>query len=152
MREELTERFDAIEECYEFMLAYAAQGLPADGGNKPGSQLRVHLQRASDALAGLAEASRTAVETECLQPQERYERFLTVLERDANASLAAMALVLAQPGISSQVIDNLNASIHLRALLTGIFLLDEIFRSARSAVPGTVSAQAQTADRAEAGQ
>ena len=140
MRDEVTGRFDTIEECYEFMLAYAAQGLPADGGNKPGSQLRVYLQRASDALADLAEACRTAVETEGLQPQERYERFLTVLERDADASLAAMALVLAQPGISSQVIDNLNASIHLRALLTDIFLLDEIFRSARSAVPDTVSA------------
>jgi hypothetical protein len=152
MREEVTGRFDAIEECYEFMLAYAAQGLPGDGGNKPGTQLRVYLQRASHAIADLAEACRTTVETECLQPQERYERFLTVLERDADASLAAIALVLAQPDISSQVIDNLNASIHLRALLTDIFLLDEIFRGARSAAPGTVSARAQAADRAETGQ
>jgi hypothetical protein len=151
MREELTERFDAIEECYEFMLAYAAQGLPSDGGRKPGDQVRVYLQRASDALADLAETCRTTVDTEGLQPQERYERFLTVLDRDASASLSAIAL-LAQPGISSQVIDNLNASIHLRALLTDIFLLDEIFRSTRSAVEGTVSSQAQTADRAEAGQ
>jgi hypothetical protein len=152
MREEVTQRFDAIEECYEFMLAYAAQGLPADVGDTPGTQLRIYLQRASDAIADLAEACRTAVETEGLQPQERYARFLTVLERDADASLAAMALVLSQPGISSQMIDNLNASIHLRALLTDIFLLDEIFRSARSAVEGTVSSQAQTADHAEAGQ
>ena len=35
-------------------------------------------------------------------------------------------LVLAQPAISSQLIDNLNASIHLRALLTDLFLVTEI--------------------------
>jgi hypothetical protein len=35
-------------------------------------------------------------------------------------------LVLAQPSISSQLIDNLNASIHLRALLADLFLVTEI--------------------------
>ncbi len=46
---------------------------------------------------------------------------------------AAMELVLAQPAISSQLIDNLNASIHLRALLTDIFLLGEVIRTQRVA-------------------
>jgi hypothetical protein len=49
-----------------------------------------------------------------------------VLDRDAAASLSAVRMVLAQPAISSQTIDNLNASIHVRALLTDIFLIDEI--------------------------
>ncbi len=35
---------------------------------------------------------------------------------------------LTQPSISSQLIDNLNASIHLRALLTDLFLVDEILK------------------------
>ncbi len=39
-----------------------------------------------------------------------------------------MRLVLAQSTISSQLIDNLNASIHLRALLTDLFLVDEILK------------------------
>jgi hypothetical protein len=51
------------------------------------------------------------------------------LERDANDSLAAMELVRAQPSISSQLIDNLNASVHLRALLTDVFLLGEVLRA-----------------------
>jgi len=51
-----------------------------------------------------------------------------VLDRDANDSLAAIEMVRAQPVISSQVIDNLNASIHLRALLTDLFLIDETFK------------------------
>jgi hypothetical protein len=37
--------------------------------------------------------------------------------------------VLAQPSISSQLIDNLNASIHVRALLTDLFLIDEILKT-----------------------
>ena len=44
-------------------------------------------------------------------------------------SLAAVELVLAQPSISSQLVDNLNASIHLRALLTDLFLIDELLKS-----------------------
>ena len=51
-----------------------------------------------------------------------------VLDRDSRDSLAAIELVLAQPVISSQLIDNLNASIHLRALLTDLFLIDEILK------------------------
>jgi hypothetical protein len=44
-------------------------------------------------------------------------------------------LVLAQPAISSQLVDNLNASLHLRALLTDVFLLDEIVKVLGSSIP-----------------
>jgi hypothetical protein len=54
--------------------------------------------------------------------------FFDALERDAAVSVAAARLVLSQPDLSSQLIDNLNASIHLRALLTDIFLIDEIVK------------------------
>ena len=49
-----------------------------------------------------------------------------IYEQIAGDSLAALELVLAQPAISSQLIDNLNASIHLRALLTDLFLVGDI--------------------------
>ena len=128
MENSLGERCSVIEECYEFMLAYAAQGLPSDQDSQSGSQLREFLRRAVDAVSGLAGAYLAAVTQEDVEPAERYQAFLAVLERDANDSLAALGLVLAQPAISSQLIDNLNASIHLRALLTDLFLIDEIFK------------------------
>ena len=53
------------------------------------------------------------------------------VDRDARDA-GAIDLVLAQPAISSQLIDNLNASIHLRALLTDIFLVDEILKPQRA--------------------
>jgi hypothetical protein len=40
----------------------------------------------------------------------------------------AVRLVLARPDISSQLVDNLNASIHLRALLTDLFVVDEALK------------------------
>jgi hypothetical protein len=112
---EIWDRFEAIEECYEFMLAYAAQGLASDEGCESGRQLRRFLSRAAESLDGLAESCATAVREESRTQEGRFNAFLAVLDRDARDSLAAMDLVLAQPAISSQLIDNLNASMHLRA-------------------------------------
>ena len=117
------ERCNAIEECYEFMLAYAAQGLDTDAGSQSGTQIREFLRRAVEGLTGIGEA----ITASGLQPAA----FVAVVERDARDSLAAVELVLAQPAISSQLIDNLNASIHLRALLTDLFLVDEVLKLQR---------------------
>ena len=126
---DVSARCDAIEECYEFMLGYAGQGLPSDEGSKSGSQVRELLQRAVKALTGLKESCSQAVTELGLGPSDKYQAFLSVLDRDAQDSLAAFELVLAQPAISSQLIDNLNASIHVRALLTDLFLIDEILKA-----------------------
>lgn len=131
MLADIRERCNTIEECYEFMLAYAAQGLPSDEGSKSGGQVREYLNRAVKAIAGLAENCTAAVKQERWEPAERYYTFFKVLGRDAADSLAAIELVLAQPAISSQLIDNLNASIHLRALLTDLFLVSEIVETQR---------------------
>jgi hypothetical protein len=131
MLADIRERCNTIEECYEFMLAYAAQGLPSDEGSKSGGQVREYLNRAVKAIAGLVENCTAAVKQERWEPAERYYTFFKVLGRDADDSLAAIELVLAQPAISSQLIDNLNASIHLRALLTDLFLVSEIVETQR---------------------
>jgi len=128
MQSEMLERCNTIEECYEFMLAYAAKGLPANEDSSQDEQIREFLQRAVNAIVGLAESYRLAVEDEGLEPAEKYHAFITVLDRDARDSLAAIELVLVQPSISSQLVDNLNASIHLRALLTDLFLMEEVLR------------------------
>jgi len=59
----------------------------------------------------------------------RYRAFIAVIGRDGSDAQAALRLVLAQPSISSQIIDNLNASIHVRALLTDLFLIDEVLKA-----------------------
>ncbi len=131
MRAELHSRIDTIEEAYEFMLAYAAQGLEGDAGSQSGGQLREFLTRARTALSGLGDLFNGLVVAERLEPAGRYRAFAAVLDRDARDSLATIDLVLAQPSISSQLVDNLNASIHVRALLTDLFLIDEVLKTQR---------------------
>jgi hypothetical protein len=126
--EELKKRIDAIEESYEFMLAYAAQGLDGDESSKSGGELRRHLSKCDEAMTGLADSFRGVVASEKLDPKEAFERFIDVLAQDVAKASAGLKLTLAQPSISSQLVDNLNASIHLRTLLTDIFLVDEIVK------------------------
>jgi hypothetical protein len=126
MPTDIQERCNTIEACYEFTLSYAAQGLLTDEGSPSGKQVREHLARAAQALRGIEESCSAAIKQEQLAPAERYQAFFAVLARDAQSSLAAIELVVAQPAISSQLIDNLNASMHLRALLTDLFLVSEI--------------------------
>jgi hypothetical protein len=130
LREELKRRVDAIEAGYEFMLAYAAQGLPGDQQATSGGQLREFLGRFDEALTGLAGLYRDLLAIEQPDRQASYADFLQVLERDAAAAQAGLRMVIAQPTIGSQLIDNLNASIHVRALLTDIFLIDELLARA----------------------
>ena len=127
-REDVSSRCSAIEECYEYMLAYAGQGLSGKENSQASSQVREFLGRAVQALSGLSESYSAAVKEENFQPADRYTAFQGVLERDARDALASIQLVQAQATISSQLIDNLNASIHLRALLTDLFLIDEILK------------------------
>lgn len=128
-RGDLADRIDLIEETYEFLLAYAAQGITREEGARQAAQARDYLQRASLALTGMGEAFTRLVEESGLEPEAAYDDFIAVLARDADAARAAFRLVLAQTSISSQLVDNLNASIHVRALLTDLFLVDEVLAS-----------------------
>jgi hypothetical protein len=125
-RDDLKSRIEAIESGYEYFLAYAAQGLTTDQGSKSGAPLRDFLRKMEAALDGLAKPFRRILSEEDLQPADAWEVLLEVVEADATATLAAIRLVSARTGISSQLIDNLNANIHLRALLTDLFLVDDL--------------------------
>lgn len=127
--DKLKQRIEVIEETYDFTLAYAAQGLSGNETAGSGTEIRDYLTRADGALEGLANLFITLVGDKKLEPAERYRSFIRVLERDARNAQAAIQLVLAQRSISSQLIDNLNAWIHLRALLTDLFLIDEILKT-----------------------
>ncbi len=125
-RGELEKHIDSIEESYEFFLAYAAQGVSGDEASRSDGQLRGLLERTDRALTSLMEDLPALVEEEGLEPPDAYQGVIEVVRRDAADARSAVRLVLAQPRIGSQLIDNLNASVHVRALLTDLFLLDEV--------------------------
>ena len=134
---ELQDRINAIEESYEYFLAYAAQGLPGNAASQSGGQVRDYLQRSDAALTDLADLFTALVKRQNVEPADRYYSFIEVLDRDASDARAAVQLVLAQASISSQLIDNLNASLHLRALLPDVFLIDEILKLQVTATSST---------------
>ena len=121
----LAEAIDVIEETYEFMLAYAAQGRRGDEEDT-GTGIRERLRRAEAALGIITAATPDAIHAQ--SPQAAAAEFLDVVRADAGRARAAFRLVLAQPSIGSQAVDNLNATTHVRTLLTDLFLLDETLK------------------------
>jgi hypothetical protein len=123
---ELAQCIEAIEAGYEFMLAYAAQGYEAGQAGNHSHDILKHLTGMDDALTRLSDAVAEVTAADGSDVAQ-YQSFLTAIDDDASKSQGAVRLVLSRQGVSSQLIDNLNASIHLRALLTDLFLLDEAF-------------------------
>jgi hypothetical protein len=128
---ELNARIDVIEEAYEFFLAYASQGLSSDQGSDTGRQAREYLTRCDAALTAFGTFLTDMIARSGIEPAAPYLGFIAVIDGDARHAQSAIQLVLAQAAISSQMVDNLNASIHLRALLTDLFLIDEVLKARR---------------------
>ena len=122
---DLAKCIDTIESAYEFFLAYAARGTDGRSEQQVETGIRGTIKSAVDAIEGLVEASRAQTAS-----HPEFAAWIDVVEDDGRKALAALKLVLAQSTISSQMVDNLNASIHLRALLTDLFILDEVMKAA----------------------
>lgn len=119
----LAGRIESIESGYEYLLAYAAQGRQDDAG----SDVRRALTDMRAALEGLGELVARSIEVSSAATD--VTAFLEAVSRDARIAHAAVGLVLSRGAISSLLVDNLNASIHLRALLTDLFLIDQALKS-----------------------
>lgn len=114
MNEEIRRRIEEIEEAYEFMLAYAAQGRAEEGAD--GTQIRNFLTRfgkAVDAIPDMLET--TAAE----------EGFLARFREDSKTMASVIEIMLARGNISSEVVDNANGLIAVRSYLTSLFFLDK---------------------------
>jgi hypothetical protein len=118
---DLASRIEAIEAGYEYLLAYAAQGRQDDTG----SEVRGRLTAMRDALREIGSlVAQRAGESSAAASMEA-AAFLAAVDSDARTAQGAISFVLSRPAISSLLVDNLNASIHVRALLTDLFLIDQ---------------------------
>jgi hypothetical protein len=121
---------DVIEQTYELMLAYAAQGRAREEGDPIG--IRRALERADLALGVLDAATPRDMGSPGGAVDDATAGMLAVLRQDLAKARTAFRFVLAQRAIGSQMIDNVNASIHVRALLTDLFLIDEALEAGPS--------------------
>jgi hypothetical protein len=113
----IEEDIEAIESGYEFLLAFAAQGRPAQNETGPGPHARPTIEGIAAAMNNIATAL-----------SDSKEDFEQVIANDCRNAGAALAFILAQEKIGSEIVDNLNASIHLRAVLTDLFLYSEALK------------------------
>lgn len=120
----LAGRIEVIERGYEYLLAYAAQGRQEESG----TELRPTLMRMHEALTDMQGSIRARFAD--LPALSGVNDFTDVVERDVKAARGAIGLVLSRERIASLLVDNLNASVHLRALLTDLFLIEQASRAA----------------------
>jgi hypothetical protein len=123
--DDLSRRIEVIEAGYEYLLAYAAQGRQ----NDTGAEVRQVLAKMHAALDGLGALLGTAVNAASAAAARDAAGFIDAVGEDAGKARGAIALVLSRAAISSLLVDNLNASIHLRALLTDVFLAEQALKS-----------------------
>ena len=118
----LAERIEVIERGYEFLLAYAAQGRQDDAG----TELRETLVAMHAAMTDMQGSIRAAF-AGMPEPSGAAD-FTDAVEQDVLAARGAIGIVLGRQRIPSLLVDNLNASVHLRALLTDLFLIDQAIK------------------------
>ena len=113
-------QIERIEEAYEFMLAYAAQGRSEEGAGADGAHIRTFLIQ-FDAAASAIEAGMDAL------PGADGEAvaLLAALRSDSVVVRSVLRTILAREQITSEVIDNANGLIVVRSYLTGLFFLDK---------------------------
>ena len=113
------QRVETVESAYEYMLAYAAQGRDSDEDMVGGPSIRDILSDLSGAMEGLSDAVLDVEQGGTIKD------FCETLAADAANARRVVDLVRSRSRISSQLVDNLNASIHLRSVLTDLFIIDE---------------------------
>lgn len=134
----IEEDIETIESGYEYLLAYAAQGRPAGEDIGPGPHARPTLQGIADAMKNIA--------TAFADSKNDFER---VIASDCRNAGAALGFILAQDKIGSEIVDNLNASIHLRAVLTDLFLYSEAYRPLPVEAPAAATGGVETYDASQ---
>lgn len=112
-------RVEAVEEAYEYMLAYAAQGRATEGAGPDGSHIRAFLEQFQEAAVFLSAHAGEAVAA------EGAAGFLGAFARDSEVVLSVLRILLARDDIPSEAVDNANGLIAVRSYLTSLFFLDK---------------------------
>ncbi|MGA1109421.1 MAG: hypothetical protein ACO3TX_12790 [Pseudomonadales bacterium] len=109
---------EQVEEAYEYMLAYAAQGRSQEGAGPGGANIRDYL---GHFISG-AETLATWYETDDRLPANLGSE----MAKTARLIVDVLQTLLASQNISSEKVDNTNALILMREFLTEVFFADKV--------------------------
>ncbi len=122
--EKIREDIEKVEEAYEYMLAYAAQGRAEEGAGPDGAHIRNFLEQFLNAATAIE------VEIDNLTAQKPDSGgFFEGFQRETKVMKSVLKTLLSLGSISSEAIDNTNGLIGARAYLTSLFFIDKVVLS-----------------------
>lgn len=121
---ELALSIATLERGYDSLLAYAELARKDDTG----SDVRHTLVSMHAALEGLGPLVTSVIGAESAEVARVSADFVSAVTEDARKARGAIALVTSRSTISSRLVGNLNANVHLRALLSDLLLVDQALR------------------------
>ena len=116
----IRDHIERIEEAYEYMLAYAAQGRADEGAGSDGAHIRIFLKQFHEELTHIQK-----INVKRGKGEEDLKDFLSALNRDTKTVVSVIKVLLNRKNISSEMIDNANGLISVRSYLTSLFFLDK---------------------------
>ena len=116
----IRENIELVEEAYEYMLAYAAQGRADEGAGPDGAHIRTFLVQLSEATDDIL-----AVMDDVHAISPNSSAFFEALKSDAATVKSVMSIMLGKDNVSSEMIDNANGLISVRSYLTALFFIDK---------------------------
>ncbi len=121
----IKQNIETIEESYEFMLAYAAQGRDKEGAGPDGAHIRAFLDHFVEAAQGLDGLLSDLLKKEGADGAGLLDSF----RQDSATIISVLRLMLGRKNISSEMIDNTNGLITIRSYLTTLFFVDKVVLS-----------------------
>jgi hypothetical protein len=116
----IRENIELIEEAYEYMLAYAAQGRADEGAGPDGAHIRTFLVQFNEGTDNILAAINGI---HAISPDS--DAFIEALKSDAATVKSVMSIMLGKDNVSSEMIDNANGLISVRSYLTALFFIDK---------------------------
>ena len=116
----IREKIERIEEAYEYMLAYAAQGRADEGAGADGAQIRTFINQFNLSLKEL-----DSFTSDISKEVPDADDFIDCFKSESKVMGSVLKVLLAKKNLSSEVIDNTNGLISVRTYLTSLFFIDK---------------------------
>ena len=116
----IRESLEIIEESYEFLLTYGAQGRKHETGDKGSSKIRESLRLFENALENIQDIDLSVFANNISDFNKRFLDDLKVVR-------SILKSLLELPVITSDMIDNTNGLIVIRSVMTSLFFIDQVF-------------------------
>ena len=117
--QQLRNSIDRIEDAYEFMIAYAAQGRRLETNDDGPSKIRAAISAFLISIQEIEATGLTKINEDAKAFEQRFIDDMLVVKN-------GLQLLEAKTSISSDMVDNTNALLSMRSFLTSIFFIDQV--------------------------